>query len=153
MNTGINFEASKSLASGLGFILADTYSLYLKTQNYHWNIEGEGFYNYHMMFEDQYKSLATAIDEIAERIRALGQVAPGSFNEFSKLTSIDDGNPKMSPQNMVRDLCEGHETISRKAREVIDLASRNNDEATTDLLASRMMFHEKTSWMLKSSMQ
>lgn len=153
MNIGINEEKAKEIAKGVSSVLADTYTLYLKTQNFHWNVTGPRFHQLHGMFEDHYVELAEAIDEIAERIRALGNRAPGTFKEFLQLTSISEETGDMQPDEMITNLIKGHESICRKSREIIQLASEYNDEVTSDLLISRMKNHEKTAWMLRSFLQ
>lgn len=153
MNTGISYEKTKEIAGGVSSVFADTYTLYLKTQNFHWNVTGPRFHQLHGMFEEHYSEMAEAIDEIAERIRALGQRSPGSFKEFLQLTSISEETGDLTPDQMIMKLIEGHETISRKSREVVQVASKHNDEATADLLTSRMLTHEKTAWMLRSFLQ
>ncbi len=153
MNIGINEEKTKEIAKGVSSVLADTYTLYLKTQNYHWNVKGPRFQQLHAMFEDHYIEMAKAIDEVAERIRALGHRPPGTFKEFLKLTSISEETGDIQPNEMIKNLVEGHEAISRKSREVVQMVNQYNDEATADLLVSRMKNHEKTAWMLRSFLQ
>lgn len=150
LNIGINQEQRQEIASGLARLLADSYSLYLKTHNYHWNVTGPMFNTLHLMFETQYTELATAVDEIAERIRALGIKAPGSYSDFQKLTSIAEGTGDESAEEMIRQLVIGQETIVRTAREVFPLAEAANDEPSADLLTQRMQLHEKNAWMLRS---
>ncbi len=153
MNTGISKEETMKIASGVSSVLADTYTLYLMTQNFHWNVSGPRFYELHKMFEDEYRELAESVDEIAERIRALGVKAPGTFKEFLEATSLKEPKSDLDANKMVEKLLEGHETIACKAREVIHMASAVNDEATVDLLASRIKSHEKTTWMLRNVLQ
>ena len=153
MNIGINEEKTKEIAKGVSSVLADTYTLYLKTQNFHWNVTGPRFHQLHAMFEEHYTEMAEAIDEVAERIRALGHKSPGTFKEFLQLTSISEETGDIQPDDMIKKLIEGHESISRKSREVVQMASEYNDEATADLLTSRMKTHEKTAWMLRSFLQ
>ena len=150
LNIGINAEDRQQIASGLSKLLADSYSLYLKTHNYHWNVEGPLFNTLHMMFEEHYTELATAVDEIAERIRALGVKAPGSYTAFGKLTSIDEATGDESAEDMIRQLVVGQETVARTAREAIKAAEAASDEPTADLLTQRMQIHEKNAWMLRS---
>ncbi len=150
LNIGISAEDRQQIAAGLSKLLADSYSLYLKTHNYHWNVEGPLFNTLHLMFEEQYTELATAIDEIAERIRALGVKAPGSYSAFSDLTSIGEASGDESAEEMIRDLVDGQEAVTRTARELIAAADAASDEPTADLLTQRMQIHEKNAWMLRS---
>ncbi len=150
LNTGINAADRTAIADGLSRLLADSYTLYLKTHNYHWNVTGPQFNTLHQMFEDQYTELATAVDEIAERIRALGVRAPGSYGEFTALTSIEEGSGDESAEEMIRQLALGQETVVRTARESFPAADKANDEPTADLLTQRMQIHEKNAWMLRS---
>ena len=150
LNIGINQEQRQEIASGLSRLLADSYSLYLKTHNYHWNVTGPQFNTLHTMFEEQYTELAAAVDEIAERIRALGIKAPGSYSVFGALTSIDEGSGDESAEEMIRQLVIGQETVARTAREAFPAAETANDEPTADLLTQRMQIHEKNAWMLRS---
>ena len=143
-------QLASQIAEGLGRLLADTYSVYLKTQNYHWNVRGPLFHTLHAMFEEQYTELAEAIDEIAERIRALGFNAPGSFSEFSRLSTINEATEVPNAQQMIADLIEDQATLVATAKEVFPLVERANDEPTADLLIRRMQVHEKTAWMLRS---
>ena len=131
-------------------MLADSYTLYLKTHNYHWNVTGPQFNALHTMFEEQYTELATAVDEIAERIRALGIQAPGSYSAFLQLTSIEEGAGDESADEMVRQLVIGQETVARTAREAFPAAEEASDEPSADLLTQRMQIHEKNAWMLRS---
>ena len=150
LNIGINAEDRQQIASGLSKLLADSYSLYLKTHNYHWNVEGPLFNTLHLMFEEHYTELAAAVDEIAERIRALGVKAPGSYTAFGNLTSIDEASGDESAEDMIRQLVIGQETVARTAREAIKAAEAASDEPTADLLTQRMQIHEKNAWMLRS---
>jgi len=150
LNIGINTEDRQQIAAGLSKLLADSYSLYLKTHNYHWNVEGPLFNTLHLMFEQHYTELATAVDEIAERIRALGVKAPGSYTAFGKLTNIDEATGDESAEEMIRQLVIGQETVARTAREAIKAAGAASDEPTADLLTQRMQIHEKNAWMLRS---
>ena len=150
LNTGINEKDRKAIAAGLSRLLADSYTLYLKTHNYHWNVTGPQFNTLHLMFEGQYTELATAIDEIAERIRALGVKAPGSYREYAELTEITEGDGSETAEEMIRQLAIGQETIVRTARAVFPAADSANDEPTADLLTQRMQLHEKNAWMLRS---
>ena len=150
LNIGIDPREREKIASGLSKLLADSYSLYLKTHNYHWNVTGPQFNTLHTMFEGQYTELAAAVDEIAERIRALGIRAPGSYSAFGKLTSIDEGTGEESAEEMIRQLVIGQEAVVRTAREAFPAAEAANDEPTADLLTQRMQIHEKNAWMLRS---
>ena len=150
LNIGINAEDRQQIAVGLSKLLADSYSLYLKTHNYHWNVEGPLFNTLHLMFEEHYTELAAAVDEIAERIRALGVKAPGSYTAFGKLTSIDEAFGNETAEEMIRQLVIGQETVSRTAREAIKAAEAASDAPTADLLTQRMQIHEKNAWMLRS---
>ncbi len=150
LNLGIDKEQREAIASGLSRLLADSYTLYLKTHNFHWNVQGPMFNTLHQMFEAQYTELAIAVDDIAERIRALGVKAPGSYSEFSKLASVDEAAGNESAEEMIRQLVIGQETIVRTARDVFPEADRANDEPTADLLTQRMHLHEKNAWMLRS---
>ena len=153
LNTGISRNDSEQIATGLSRLLADSYTLYLKTHNYHWNVTGPLFNTLHTMFEEQYTELATAVDEIAERIRALGIKAPGSYSAFSALTSIDEATGGESAEAMIRALVEGQETVARTARAAFPAADEANDEPTADLLTQRMQIHEKNAWMLRSMLE
>ena len=150
LNIGISAEDRQEISTGLSKLLADSYSLYLKTHNYHWNVEGPLFNTLHLMFEEHYTELATAVDEIAERIRALGVKAPGSYSAFSGLTSISEATGEESAEEMIRQLVLGQETVARTAREAIASADAASDEPTADLLTQRMQIHEKNAWMLRS---
>ena len=150
IDIGISESDRKEIAEGLAKVLADTYTLYLKTHNYHWNVVGPMFNTLHLMFEQEYTELATAVDEIAERIRALGEPAPGSYIEFTELSSIAEDTEKPEALEMVRRLVADHETVARTARSVFPVAERASDEPTADLLTQRLQVHEKTAWMLRS---
>ncbi len=150
INIGIEEKDRKEIADGLSRLLADTYTLYLKTHNYHWNVTGPMFQTLHLMFETQYNELALAVDLIAERIRALGYPAPGTYAEFGRLSSIKDEQGVPNANQMIRNLVDAQETVIRTARSVIPVVDRVHDEATTDLLTQRMQTHEKTAWMLRS---
>ena len=150
INIGIDDQDREAIAAGLARLLADTYTLYLKTHNFHWNVTGPLFNTLHLMFEQQYTELATAVDEIAERIRALGVVAPGSYVQFSELTSIREETGTPSAEEMIAQLVEDQETVVRTARSVFPAAEEASDEPTADLLTQRMQIHEKTAWMLRS---
>ncbi|MFN0116991.1 MAG: Dps family protein [Elusimicrobiota bacterium] len=150
IDIGIEEKDRKKIAAGLSNLLADSYTLYLKTHNFHWNVEGPMFQTLHLMFETQYNELALAVDLIAERIRALGFVAPGSYKEFSKLTSIKESDGSVEAKEMIRQLVEGQEAVVKTARSIFPAAEEVNDQSTMDLLTQRMQLHEKTAWMLRS---
>ncbi|MCY3003998.1 MAG: DNA starvation/stationary phase protection protein [Planctomycetota bacterium] len=149
-NIGIPEKDRERIAQGLSCLLADTYSLYLKTHNFHWNVEGPMFNTLHLMFMDQYTELWNALDLIAERIRALGYPAPGTNKQFAKLTSIPETDGVPAALDMVRLLVEGHEAVARTARSVFPAVDEGEDEASADLLTQRLQIHEKTAWMLRS---
>jgi starvation-inducible DNA-binding protein len=149
---GIDEDERKELAGGLSTLLADTYALYLKTHMYHWNVTGPSFPAFHVMFEDQYLELRDAVDVIAERIRALGSFAPGSFSEFTRLSSVPDEEGVPDAAEMVRRLSVGHELLVRGARPLVAKADAVGDVATADLVTQRITIHEKTAWMLRSSL-
>lgn len=153
INIGINEKHREQIAAALSRVLADSYLLYLKTHNYHWNVTGELFHSLHEQFEEQYTELAEAVDEIAERIRALGFKAPGSFKEFQELTSIEEDTDKPEAMEMVRRLAVGNEQVLRTAREALAPANEAEDEATVDLLTERLHIHSKTAWMLRSHLE
>lgn len=153
MNIGISEQDRQSVVNGLSELLADTYTLYLKTHNFHWNVTGPMFQTLHLMFETQYKELATAIDLIAERIRALGSPAPGTYAQFAQLSSIKEPDGVPSAQDMVRLLVEDQETVTRTARTMFKAVDQAGDEPTADLLTQRMQVHEKTAWMLRSLLE
>ena len=150
IDIGIKTGDREKIALGLSRVLADTYSLYLKTHNFHWNVEGPMFNTLHLMFMDQYTELWTALDAIAERIRSLGFPAPGTGKEVSKLTSIEETEGVPEALDMVRLLVAGHEAGARTARQVFPAAEKAGDESTCDLLTQRLQIHEKTAWMLRS---
>lgn len=150
VNIGIPEDQRREIADGLSRLLADTYTLYLKTHNFHWNVTGPMFNTLHTMFEGQYNELALAVDDIAERIRALGFPAPGSYAAYSELSSIPEAEGVPAANDMISQLAEGQETVARTAREVFDAADGANDQPTADLLTQRMNLHEKNAWMLRS---
>jgi starvation-inducible DNA-binding protein len=154
INIGIRERDRAAIAKGLSRLLADTYTLYLTTHNFHWNVTGPMFNTLHLMFMEQYTELWNAVDPIAERIRSLGHPAPGSYAQFGQLSSIDDA-PSAPPKalDMVAILVRGHEAVARTAREVFPLADKANDEPTADLLTQRLTVHEQTAWMLRSLLQ
>lgn len=150
INIGIEEDQRKAIAHGLSVLLADTYTLYLKTHNYHWNVTGPMFQTLHTLFETHYNELALAVDEIAERIRALSEFAPGSYKEYAKLTSIKEADGIPSAEEMIKDLVKGQEAIAKTARSIVPVADAASDEVTLDLLTQRMTVHEKNAWMLRS---
>ena len=153
LDIGISKKDRQALATGLSHVLADSYTLYLKTHNFHWNVTGPMFQTLHVMFEEHYTELALAVDTIAERIRALGHPAPGTYKAFAKLASIEmeEGVPKA--QEMIRSLVKGHEAVAKTARSVFPAAEEANDQPTADLLTQRLQVHEKTAWMLRSLLE
>lgn len=153
INIGISAKDRKSVCKGLSKLLADSYILYLKTQNYHWNVTGKLFRSLHTLFEEQYKEQSLAIDEIAERIRALGEFAPASFNSFSKVTSIKEELEIPNAKDMIIHLVQGNEAVVTTAREIITLTDECQDDVTADLLVERMQVHEKNAWMLRSMIE
>jgi len=154
INIGISDEDRAAIAKGLSALLADTYTLYLTTHNFHWNVTGPMFNTLHTMFMGQYTELWNAVDPVAERIRALGHHAPGSYAQFGKLTSLPDVPPEPpKAMEMVRILVQGHEAVARTARQLFPLADKANDEPTADLLTQRLTVHEQTAWMLRSLLE
>lgn len=153
IDIGIKEADRKQIANGLAKLLADTYTLYLKTHGFHWNVTGPMFQTLHVMFETHYTEMWTAIDVIAERIRSLGEFAPGNNSSFAKLTSIceTDGVPKAV--DMIRILVEGHEAVIKTARSLYELVEKAHDESTADVLTQRIQIHEKTAWMLRSLLE
>ncbi|MDD3265711.1 MAG: DNA starvation/stationary phase protection protein [Burkholderiales bacterium] len=150
INDGIPEEFRTKVANGLAEMLADSYSLYLKTHNFHWNVTGPMFNTLHLMFETHYTELALAVDLIAERIRALGFIAPGSYGEFAKLTKIKEHSGDTDANDMIKYLIESHEMVIKTARGIFPNADDANDQVTLDLLTQRLQVHEKTVWMLRS---
>ncbi|GAB1537661.1 Dps family protein [Scytonema sp. NUACC21] len=153
VNIGIDEANRAKIAEGLSHLLADTYTLYLKTHNFHWNVTGPMFQTLHLLFETQYTELATAVDLIAERIRALGYPAPGTYSEFAKLSSISETSGVPKATEMIRLLVEGQEAVVRTARSIFPVVEEVNDEPTADLLTQRMLVHEKNAWMLRSLLE
>ena len=150
INIGIKEKDRKAVCRGLSKLLADSYLLYLKTQNYHWNVTGKMFQSLHILFENHYREQAEAIDEIAERIRSLGEFAPGSFSSFSRVTSIKEENSIPTAEEMILNLVQGNEAVVTTAREIVSLTDECEDDVTADLLVKRMQVHEKNAWMLRS---
>src|SRR5581483_3038049 len=150
MDTGIPASRRAAIAKGLSRLLADSYVLYLKTHGFHWNVEGPMFQTLHQMFMVQYTEIWNAIDPIAERIRALGHYAPGSYKDYAKLASIKEASGVPRAEGMVRELIAGQEAVAKTARSVLPLADEANDQPTLDLLTQRLDVHEKNAWMLRS---
>jgi starvation-inducible DNA-binding protein len=153
IDIGIPEKQRREIAEGLSRLLADSYTLYLTTHNFHWNVTGPMFQTLHVMFMEQYTELWNSLDEIAERIRSLGHPAPGTYAQFGRLTSLEevDGVPKA--KDMVKILVEGHEAVAKTARSIFPIAEDGSDEATIDLLTGRLQVHEKTAWMLRSLLE
>jgi starvation-inducible DNA-binding protein len=149
---GIDDEARKHIAEGLAVLLADTSVLYVRTLGYHWNVVGPMFHPLHLMFEEQYMDLRDAMDLVAERIRALGEIAPGSYAEFARLSSVPEEEGAPGPEEMVRRLRDGHEQLVRSARPLVAMADEAGDVATSDLVTQRIVSHEKAAWMLRSTL-
>jgi starvation-inducible DNA-binding protein len=152
INLGMPDAQRRAIADGLSRLLADTYTLYLKTHNFHWNVTGPQFNSLHLMFEGQYTELALAVDLVAERIRALGEPAPGSYSAFAKLSTIKEADGVPNATDMVLILAEDQLAVVRTARSVFPLADAAHDEPTADLLTQRMQVHEKTAWMLRANL-
>lgn len=150
IDIGIAEEDRRHIGEGLSRVLADTYTLYLKTHNFHWNVTGPMFTTLHLLFEQHYTELSAAVDLIAERIRALGVPAPGSYAQFGKLTTIKEETGVPGAQDMLRQLVKDHETVIRTAREFFPRVEQAHDQPTADLLTQRMLVHEKAAWMLRS---
>lgn len=153
INIGIDDSDRHEITEGLSRLLADTYTLYLKTHNYHWNVTGPMFQTLHLMFETQYTELALAVDLIAERIRALGAPAPGTYREFTAMSSIGEDSDSPAAMEMIRRLVDGQHAVARTARTVFPVADRAGDQPTADLLTQRLQVHEKTAWMLRSLLE
>ncbi|MHC9511809.1 Dps family protein [Kangiella sp. M94] len=153
INIGINESQREEIGDGLARLLADTYTLYLQTHNFHWNVTGPFFQSLHTLFETHYTELAVAVDDIAERIRALGILSPGTYKEFAKLTSIKEVEGNISTEEMLERLVDSHETVVRTAREILPLAQGADDESSVSLISDRLVVHEKTAWMLRSHLQ
>jgi starvation-inducible DNA-binding protein len=153
IDIGIGARERARISDGLAHVLADTYTLYLKTHAFHWNVEGPMFNTLHLMFMEEYTELWNALDAIAERIRSLGFPAPGTYAEFAKLSSIPESPGVPQAMDMVRDLVKGHEAVARTVRKAFPAAEKAGDESTVDLLTQRLQVHEKTAWMLRSLLQ
>lgn len=150
IDIGISEELRQEIGAGLSRLLADTYTLYVKTHNFHWNVTGPSFNTLHLMFETQYTELALAVDLIAERIRALGLPAPGSYSQFAQLTCLQEETGVPAAEEMIRQLIKDQEAVVRTARSIFPVVEKASDEPTADLLTQRMQVHEKTAWMLRS---
>ncbi len=153
INIGIEDADRKQIADGLSLLLADSFTLYMKTHSFHWNVTGPMFQTLHVMFMDQYTELWNALDLVAERIRSLGHYAPGSFKLFSELTCIEEEHAVPAARDMIQQLVDGQEAVARTAREVLKIADEANDQPTVDLLTQRMEIHEKNAWMLRSLLE
>ncbi len=153
IDIGINEKDRKGIAEGLNRLLADSYTLYLMTHNFHWNVKGPMFNTLHLMFEQQYNELALAVDTIAERIRALGYPAPGTYSEFAALSSIKEVKGQPKAEDMIKHLVKGQESVVKTARSLFPIVEAASDEPTADLLTQRMQLHEKTAWMLRSLLE
>ena len=153
IDIGISEEHRQQIAEGLSRLLADSYTLYLKTHNFHWNVTGPMFSTLHTLFEQHYTELATAVDEIAERIRALGVAAPGSYRQFGELSSIPEETGMPNAEEMIRQLVQGQEAVVKTARSIFPIVESANDEPSADLLTQRMQIHEKNAWMLRSLLE
>jgi len=153
IDIGINEKDRAEIADGLNKVLADTYSLYLMTHNFHWNVTGRMFETLHLMFETQYNELAIAVDLVAERVRALGFLAPATFREFTRLSSIPEPAGVLKAEEMIRLLVDGQEAVVRAARALLPVVDRASDVASADLLTQRIQLHEKTGWMLRSLLE
>ena len=153
IDIGISDKDRKVIAGGLGKLLADTYTLYLMTHNFHWNVKGPMFNTLHLMFETQYNELALAVDLVAERIRALGEPAPGTYSEFVKLSSIKEVKGVPTAEQMIKHLVSGQEAVAKTARSLFPAVEKASDQPTADLLTQRMQLHEKNAWMLRSLLE
>ena len=153
IDIGIPEKSRREIAGGLSRLLADSYSLYLKTHNFHWNVTGPMFATLHRVFEEEYTELSAAVDEIAERIRALGMPAPGSYSQFAEMSCIPEETGTPSAREMLRQLVQGQEAVVRTARQVLPVAENADDQPSADLLTQRMQVHEKNAWMLRSLLE
>lgn len=150
VNTGLDAMARGEIAAGLSKVLADSYAVYLKTHGYHWNVRGPNFSSLHNLFMAQYTEMWQALDEVAERVRALGELAPQGYGAFANLTSIKDGDPENTSEAMLKELAQDHGTVISTLRSVLPVAQEAGDEATVDLLTQRLAAHEKHAWMLRA---
>ena len=152
IDTGLTKTERTDVAEALTKVLADSFAVYLKTHGYHWNVRGPEFFSFHNLLEQQYRDIWTALDDIAERIRALGVLAPQSFSGFGNLTSIKDGDPEKEAIPMLKELLEDHDTLIATARAAFEVAESAGDEASADLITQRLTAHEKFAWMLRSTL-
>lgn len=152
IKTGIKADARKQVSHELSKMLADSFAVYSKTHGFHWNMRGPEFFTLHTLLEQQYREMWEALDEIAERIRALGEYAPQGQSAFANLTSIKEGEPETEAMDMLRELMRDHETVIATARAGIEVADEAGDDATADLLTQRLAAHEKAAWMLRSTL-
>ncbi|RJX33237.1 MAG: DNA starvation/stationary phase protection protein [Oxalobacter sp.] len=150
IDNGISAKDREAISEALSKVLADSFVLYLKTHNYHWNVTGPMFQTLHIMFMEQYTELWNALDQIAERIRSLGFKAPGSFKEFQKLSSMKEGDSALDAGDMIRDIIAGQDAVARSCRAAMALANKADDQPTVDTMVQRLQVHEKTAWMLRS---
>lgn len=153
VDVGIDKKVRKEVCEKMRDFLADTYALYLKTQNFHWNVVGSDFFSLHLLFQKQYEELAEAVDEIAERVRSLGSYVDGSFSAFKRRSSIPESNRAISPHKMIKELLQGHEAISRMGRLLVSRFQDLHDDASADLVIKRLGVHEKAAWMLRSHLE
>lgn len=153
IDIGIPEKQRRIIAKELSRLLADSYTLYLTTHNFHWNVTGPMFQTLHLMFMEQYTELWNSLDEIAERIRALGEYAPGTYAQFEEMATLEQPDDVPKAKEMVRWLVDGHEAVAKTARGIFEIAEQGNDEATMDLLTQRLQVHEKTAWMLRSLLE
>ena len=153
IDIGVSESGRKEIADTLAVLLADSYTLYLKTHNYHWNVTGPMFQTLHTLFETQYTELSAAVDEIAERIRALGVRAPGSYREFAELANVKDATGSPKAEEMIRQLASDHETVSRSAMAAFEKAGEYGDEATISVVTARLEIHQKAAWMLRAHLE
>ena len=153
IDIGIPEKNRKAIATGLSRLLADSYTLYLKTHNYHWNVTGPMFNSLHLMFETQYNELALAVDEIAERIRSIGHYAPGSYSEFAELSTVKEASGRPNAQDMLRHLADDQALVSSAAKKLIDVATEAGDDVSVDMGVRRMEVHQKNEWMLRSHLE
>lgn len=152
IHTGLTKAERGDVAQELTKVLADSFAVYLKTHGYHWNVRGPEFFSFHNLLEQQYREIWTALDDIAERIRALGVLAPQSYPAFGNLTAIKDGDPEKEATAMLKELMQDHETLIATTRKALDIASDAGDEASADLMTQRLAAHEKFAWMLRSTL-
>lgn len=152
IDTGLSADDRSEVTEALTKVLADSYAVYLKTHGFHWNVRGPEFFSYHNLLEQQYRELWEALDEIAERIRALGEFAPQGYAAFANLTSIKDGSPETAAPDMLRELMRDHETVIATGRQAIEIADEHGDDVTVDLITQRLAAHEKAAWMLRATL-